>query len=80
MNHDYMYFINALIIFLLCYFVYAYVLPVIRKHFIFLLVKKLTSIARYYNQYTLHLRPSDWIAYVKYQLWHYYERRKLYSM
>lgn len=80
MNQDYMYLLNALLVFLLCYFVYAYVIPVIKKRFFFLLIKKLTSIARYYKYYTVHLKPSDWIAYVKYQLWHYFERRKLDSM
>lgn len=76
MNIDYMYLLNALLVFILCYFVYAYVIPVIKKRFFFLIIKKLTQAAKYYQHYTIHLRRCDLFAYEKYQLWHFFEKRK----
>jgi len=76
MNYDLTYLIHALLIFLVCYFVYAYVIPVIKHHFFVLLVSQLTPEAVYYCRYTWHLRSADLCAYEKYQIWHYYEKKK----
>lgn len=76
MNFDFTYFIHALLIFTIFYFVCAYVIPVIKHRFFVLLFTQLTPDAVYYCKYTWHLRLSDLCAYEKYQLWHYYERRK----
>lgn len=76
MNFDYLYLLNALLVFLLCYFVYAYIIPVIKKRFYFLLIKKLSATAKYYHRYTFHLSPAKFCAYEKYQLWHFFEKRK----
>ena len=57
MNFDFTYFIHALLIFLLCYFVYAYVIPVIKHRFLVLVFTQLEPGSIYYSRYTRHLRP-----------------------
>lgn len=74
---DYVFVIQALIIFILCYFFLGHTLPKIKKYSYKRFLINITAQVIYYIQHKLVIEKEDIDSYDKYQLWHYIEKRKM---